>query len=334
MVGSLRISILTPSYQQARFLPECLASVAQQAYPVREHIVVDGGSTDGSTAILQRTNDLAWWCSEADAGQSDAINKGLARAKGEVFTWVNSDDALLPNALDQVAEAFTAQPELQVFGGQVIHRSGAKDLLFPKLNDAMDEAQLFADPVVNQPATYWRTSTVRDIGGVDSALRYVMDLELWWQMLFRHGPQNLRFVPVPLAIFRLHEESKTVTAHGGFLCETATLLHGLCMATDQPAYARALALGHDLCPALRGIPAGPQHALRVRSMVLHFVLKWYHRVEHYAHWRMFNALAKCPDVDAAVPPKFQDRWKQVRQALSNASWTLFRARRKLAHLWS
>ena len=111
MASLPRITLITPSYQQAEYLEECLASVQAQAYPDLEHIVVDGGSTDGSRAIIERYADrLAWWCSEKDGGQSDAINKGLGHATGQVFGWLNSDDLLLPGALLRVGEAFAADP--------------------------------------------------------------------------------------------------------------------------------------------------------------------------------------------------------------------------------
>ena len=100
----MRITIVTPSFQQAAFLPECLRSVAAQDHPDVEHIVVDGGSTDGSRALIEAHGEhLAWWCCEADQGQSDALNKGLSHATGEVFSWLNSDDLLLPGTLQEVA---------------------------------------------------------------------------------------------------------------------------------------------------------------------------------------------------------------------------------------
>ena len=103
-----RITLITPSFRQAAFLEECLRSVHDQGYPNLEHMVVDGGSTDGSAAIIESyAAKLAWWCSERDRGQSHALNKGLARATGEVFGWINSDDLLLPGSLQRVGEALS-----------------------------------------------------------------------------------------------------------------------------------------------------------------------------------------------------------------------------------
>ncbi|MCB0818933.1 MAG: glycosyltransferase, partial [Flavobacteriales bacterium] len=141
-MNPLRATVVTPSFQQAAYLEECLRSVKEQDAPV-EHIVVDGGSTDGSREVIERhAGRLAWWCSEKDQGQSDAINKGLAHASGDVFTWVNSDDALTPAAVQEVLKAFSEDPQLQVFGGQVVHRDANGDRVFERLNDATDQRML------------------------------------------------------------------------------------------------------------------------------------------------------------------------------------------------
>ncbi|MBL8002791.1 MAG: glycosyltransferase [Flavobacteriales bacterium] len=330
----MRITIITPSYQQAAYLPECLASVRAQAGAEVEHIVVDGGSTDGSRELLERAEGLAWWCSERDKGQSDAINKGLARATGEVCTWVNSDDAVWPGALARVAEAFAHDKELLAFGGRLMHRSAEGDTVFPRLSDATDTLRLYCEPVINQPATYLRTSAVKAVGGVDPALRYVMDLELWWQLLFRFGHAHLRFTPEVLAMFRLHEESKTVTAHAGFLAETATLLHGMCVGTGQPALARVLALAHPLVQGLRGVPVGEEHAPLVRDMAVHFLLKWHGHVHERADHRAMKALRRAVRRDQLrfVDAAMAARWDALDRQLAIPSWTLFRLRRKLRHL--
>ncbi|MBK9195481.1 MAG: glycosyltransferase [Flavobacteriales bacterium] len=152
-----RITIITPSFQQAQYLEECIHSVSEQDYPNVEHIVVDGGSTDGSKGIIEKhAAKLKWYCSEKDNGQSDAINKGLAHATGDVFTWLNSDDALTPGALHKVGAAFAADPQLRVFGGRVVHSDKHGHRVFERLNDANDAHRLFTDPVIDQPATYYK----------------------------------------------------------------------------------------------------------------------------------------------------------------------------------
>ena len=114
------ISIVTPSFNQGEFLEDTLKSVLAQAYPELEYIVVDGGSTDDSVDIIQRyAEQLDWWVSEADHGQSEAINKGFRQATGELIGWVNSDDLLMPGTLLKVAEAFENNPDAVLVYGDV-----------------------------------------------------------------------------------------------------------------------------------------------------------------------------------------------------------------------
>lgn len=330
MAGPL-ISIITPSFGQAAYVEECLTSVAGQPVPV-QHIVVDGGSRDGSRELIARHADrLHWWCSEPDRGQSDAINKGLAHATGTVVNWLNSDDLLLPGALRHVADAFAADPGLLVYGGRVVHRTAGGDRPFERQNDAGQVTRLFRDPVINQPATFFRMDAVKAIGGVDPALRYVMDLELWWQLLFRHGAAHLRFEPVELAIFRLHEASKTVSSHAGFLDEIASLLHGLCSKSGNEALAGILALGHPIAGGLRGIPVdGSRHDL-VRGMAIHFLLKWHgtiHRREQFEMMKAMKALGPPPRTIESLAPVLRERWRVLDDQLAPPTWLRFRLRRK------
>jgi hypothetical protein len=183
--------------------------------------------------------------------------------------------------------------------------------------------------VINQPATFWRMSTVRAIGGVDPGLRYVMDLELWWQLLFRFGTDHLRFGPHVLAYFRLHDESKTSTAILGFLDEVASLLAGLCDRTGNPDLALVLREGHAMREGLRGIPAGPEHRDRVRRMTVHFLLKWnaeIHRENQFVMMKAFRDL----QLEHALTPEQQQRWEGIKDDLKG-TWNYFRVRRKLKH---
>ena len=332
-----RISLITPSYQQAAYLPECIASVhALNSGQSVDHIVVDGGSSDGSKQVIeQNAHLLTWWCCEKDNGQSDAINKGLAHATGDVFGWLNSDDALLPDTLRKVSEAFAQDPDLLVFGGRLIHRSESGDRVFERLNDIRDTARLFADPIVNQQSTFYRMHAVKTIGGVDPALRYVMDVELWWQLLFRYGASHLRFDAVELAIFRMHAASKTMGEHSGFIEELADLLHGLCTRVGHTELAAIIAIGYPQRKRLRGIPANAeQHAGIVHTMSVHFLLKWHGHLHTESQFRMLKALCASGLVKPVeLLPEMAERWALVQQRTRVGSWNLFRAQRKIKHLF-
>ncbi|MBX2974063.1 MAG: glycosyltransferase [Flavobacteriales bacterium] len=330
----LRISIITPSYQQQAYLRECMASVHDQGYPQLEHIVVDGGSNDGSREVIERSaHRLAWWCSEPDQGQSHAINKGLAHATGSVFAWLNSDDLLLPGALETVATAFDTDPDLVVFQGRrvLLHADGTT--AGSPLNDPADAASLFIAPVVNQQSTFFSMAAVRTVGGLDEALHYCMDLDLWWRVLFAFGTERMKLVPAELAIFRLQPESKTSTGNSGFVLETAALLRAMAVATAQKDLVELLDTGHPHMPALRPSNAGPQHAALVRRMVFRYILKWNASIvdgRRFAMLKRMHALApahiELPEADLVA------RWNAMRSGLSAPNWTLYRIGRKLG-LW-
>ncbi len=137
------VSIVTPSFNQAKFLEQTILSVLEQEYPHLEYIIVDGGSTDGSQDIIQRyAARLAWWVSEPDQGQTDAINKGFNRAQGEIYAWLNSDDTYLPGAVLEAVEYLRAHPEAgMVYGdanltdekGEIIGRFPARQTDFHRL---------------------------------------------------------------------------------------------------------------------------------------------------------------------------------------------------------
>ncbi len=331
----LRITVITPSYQQAPYLEECLRSVAEQDHPDVEHIVVDGGSTDGSVAILERhAHRLAWWCSERDGGQSDALNKGLAHATGDLFGWINSDDLLLPGALREVAAIFAADPTVTVVTGRRLkrHADGTEEPM--PLESATDRRAWFVHPRIAQQATFVRMDVLRAAGGIDRALHYVMDLELWWRILFQQGTDGVRVVDRTWAVFRMHAESKSTTGAPVFVQETGALLHRACLEVGEEELAGIMALCVEERPALRGLPVGPEHRDRVAAMAVHHLLKWYggcYDRRQYRMMRRFHAQAArwlpvMDDADRARlatvaehmrPPGWwafllQRKWKQLR----------------------
>lgn len=207
-----RISVVTPSYNQADYLEATLRSVLEQGYPNLEYIVLDGGSTDGSVDILRRYGgQLAYWCSAPDGGQAEAVNRGFARATGPLLAWINSDDLLLPGALKAAAEAYRRQPAALVLG-DVVHFSEADGYtqLMRQHGVTLERLVAYWQPgwVWNQPGTFFPRAVWEQIGPLDEKLRYVFDREWMCRALAARVP--VAYLGQAVAAFRLHAGSKTM----------------------------------------------------------------------------------------------------------------------------
>jgi len=209
-----RITIVTPSFNQADFLEETILSVLNQRYPNLEYMIFDGGSTDGSRAIIEKyASHLAYYEIEPDRGQTHAINKGLAKATGEVIAYLNSDDVYLPGALLAIGEYFLAHPTAEWVTGQChMYGDGPSWWMKPPSDFALPH--LVHECSIAQPATFWRRTVVERFGPFDEARRYNMDYEYWLRIM--SGGVKLDIVPYPLAGFRLHPASKTVSESDPF----------------------------------------------------------------------------------------------------------------------
>lgn len=205
-----RVTVVTPSYNQAPYVEATLRSVLLQGYPNLEYIVVDGGSTDGSDGIIRRYEPwLAGYVTERDEGQSQAINKGLARATGEVLAWLNSDDLYEPGILGQVAEYFAREPECALLYGLGSYideegvRQGPCDWIRP-----FDRRLLLTFNFIMQPAAFWRRWLWEETGGLDETCHWAMD----WEWLIRATAlAEPHFVPIEFARWRVQPRMKTAT---------------------------------------------------------------------------------------------------------------------------
>lgn len=334
MIMGPRITIITPSYQQRQYLEECLLSVRDQEYANVEHIVVDGGSTDGSKDLLERYSDkLAWWCSEHDHGQSDAINKGLARCTGEVFAWLNSDDVLLPGALHAVARAFEQAPRTIILEGarSTLTADGKRERM-PQ-NDPADPDAMFIAPHVNQQATFFNAAAVKSVGGVDTALHFAMDLDLWWRVLFANGTKGFASIPEELALFRLQPSSKTMQGSEDFVRETAALLCAMATSAELHDLAAMLRTGYGEALAVRPSNARKDHADIVERMVLRFVLKWNATIADVDRFNMLKQVQALYGAEIRVTDEvLKERWERLRKGLVAPDWNTYRIGRKLG-LW-
>jgi glycosyltransferase involved in cell wall biosynthesis len=207
-----RVSIVTPSFNQAPFLEATILSVLEQDYPRLEYIVVDGGSTDGSREIIQRyASRLAWWVSEPDRGQTEALNKGFARAQGEIFGWLNSDDTYLPGAVSAAVESLQRHPGagLVYANADYIDEQGRVIGRFPAAQT--DLRRLRRGYVhIPQQASFFRARLWRELGPLDPSFYFAMDYDLWTRIAAR---AQLKFLPhYTWANFRLHAAGKTLAA--------------------------------------------------------------------------------------------------------------------------
>ncbi len=206
------VSIVTPSFNQARFLESTIRSVLEQDYPNLEYIIADGGSTDGSAEVIRRYADrLAWWVSEKDRGQTDAINKGFAHAKGDILAWLNSDDTYEPGAVARAVEALRSRPEVGMVYGEAnfIDEHGNVIGRFPTAQT--DYKRLRRGYVhVPQQASFWRADLWRRVGPLDPSFYFAMDYDLWVRLA---RVSRLEYLPGRVwANFRLHTGGKTLVA--------------------------------------------------------------------------------------------------------------------------
>jgi glycosyltransferase involved in cell wall biosynthesis len=206
------ISIITPSFNQARFLRRTMESVLSQDYPNLEYIVIDGGSEDGSRAIIESYADrLAYWESISDKGQTDAINKGFAMAKGKYLAWLNSDDVYQPGAIKEAVTYLEAHPEIGMVYGDCAFID-AEDRVIGQFPAAQTDEERLRQGFVHVPqqASFFRMDLWRKVGPLDPSFYFAMDYDLWVRLA---GEAPLVYLPGRMwAGFRLHGDAKTIAA--------------------------------------------------------------------------------------------------------------------------
>lgn len=176
-----KISIVTPSFNQARYIESTILSVLEQDYPAVEYIIMDGGSTDGSVDIIRRYEDkLAYWVSQKDGGQTPALIEGFKRSTGDILCWLCSDDLMVGRSLWEVAEYFSTNSAAQAVYGDSIWIDAAGRIIRPKKEHKFNRfIWLYSHNNIPQPSMYWRRSLYEQVGGLDPEFDLAMDADLW-----------------------------------------------------------------------------------------------------------------------------------------------------------
>lgn len=210
-----RISIVTPSYNQAQFIEQTIDSILSQNYPNLEYIVIDGGSTDGSAAIIRRyEKHLKFWVSEKDRGQTHAINKGMAHATGEIRAYLNSDDYYLPGTFEAVSQAWQEQPDIDLLHGRCRYVDEAGNKIGEQFGDIQGIEQVldvwdvwWSKRQFVQPEVFWSARLAKRVGPFRENLYFAMDFEYWLRIIAAGG----KVVPLDreLTCFRFTVDQKS-----------------------------------------------------------------------------------------------------------------------------
>ncbi|HUI06242.1 MAG TPA: glycosyltransferase family 2 protein [Verrucomicrobiae bacterium] len=283
-----RISIVTPSYNQGRFIEETIRSVLLQGYPNLEYLVIDGGSTDGSVEIIQKYSQwFTYWCSEKDRGQAHAINKGLDRVTGQIGAYLNSDDYYLPNALAHVGRTYR-RFEFDVFVGRrwrgsYFKKNNRRNAIRPFATPfvAQDDQMRFETP---QECVFWNQQRSHRLR-FDESFHFCMDV--WWFARIFSGAfvvQSSR----PIGVFRSHQQSKSATMHDVSVVEW-----------DR--------LWDELRDYLRAVPADFRETTRqahrrttLKTLVMQLVCPWRDYYFSYRHPSYLPAAVSCQNGDELV----------------------------------
>ena len=215
-----KISIVTPTFNQGHYIEATIRSVLLQNYPNLEFIIIDGGSTDNTLEIIKKyTNFIHFWVSEPDNGQSDAINKGLQHATGDVFNWLNSDDLLAPNALWTIGKAFSKAPQTSALIG-FMQFFDDKNVLSKPYRMSFDfndvPKTLISVSFMTQPSLFYRLDALQLLRGVDTRLYYCMDLDLWIRFIAEFGAEHIEFSDTSLSYFRVHALAKSQNSYAAY----------------------------------------------------------------------------------------------------------------------
>jgi glycosyltransferase involved in cell wall biosynthesis len=280
MPGEPLVSIVTPSLNMARFLPQTIESVLSQDYPHIEYIVMDGGSTDGTVEILQRYGDSLRYVSAPDHGAADAINRGFQTSHGSILAWLNADDFYFPGAVSAAVKKFTTAPEAAVVYGEALWTDPDGNIIGPYPTRPFDRSRLLRECYICQPACFFRRSAFETAGMLDTTFHVVFDYDLWIR-LSEHN-QFLHF-DRQLAYSRMHRGSKTLGSRSQMYKESLQIfkrydsyipmqwIHSYCCYLIDKRDQFFEPVQPSFLTYLLSLPVGCWHN---RSRMLRFVREW------------------------------------------------------------
>ena len=267
----LTLSVVTPSYNQGRFIERTIQSVLSQNIPHLEYMVCDGGSKDNTIDILRSYGQYLRWVSEKDAGQADAVNKAILATSGEIIGWLNSDDIYYPNALQTALAFFTEHPEVEVIYGEANHIDENDEILERYYTEDWNYERLKVICFLCQPSVFFRRRLMERFGLLDTSLRYCMDYEYWLRL-----GKEIKFFRIPqtLAGSRMYRDNKTLRDRSLVHAEINDMLKKCLGRTPTRwiynyAFAVVDSRGHD-----RAVPQEYVWLL-IRSLLLAY-LRWRH----------------------------------------------------------
>ena len=268
------VSIVTPSFNQAAYLEQTLLSVLEQDYADIEYLVIDGGSTDGSPDIIKKyASRLAYWISEKDSGQADAINKGMARAQGEIVAWLNSDDTYLPGTVTAAVKAFDENPDVAMVYADMLAVDERGQTFNTLRYRQLTLEDLLSFQIIGQPAVFMRRSAFEKAGGLDPSFHFLLDHHLWIRIA---AQGRILHIPQTWAAARYHAKAKNRAHAAAFGKEAFRILDWAKTDPDlapllSPISHRALASAHrvDARYLLDGGQPAASLAAWTRALFIH-----------------------------------------------------------------
>lgn len=253
----MKISVITPSFNQGQFLEECILSVLNQGYSDLEYIIIDGGSSDSSVQIIEKYADkLAYWISERDNGQSEAINKGFLKATGEVVTWLCSDDAFVPGTLKKIYNEFKTSENVKlglIYGGtRLFNAEGFEKYDYGFRNNSLE--RYISGMAFPQPSSFFKLKYLKHVGYLDESLHYGMDYDLFMRLAL---VCDFKFVNEIFSNYRLQNNSKSSLNQCDFIKDWITSYRSLLISHKKDTLLNILVqlkIGDDKSDLLRSFP--------------------------------------------------------------------------------